>query len=376
MPSVHARFSPSAAHRRINCPPSLMLEEQFEDESSEYAAEGTAGHALAEHYIRKYLKQRTKRPVSDYYSDELLEAVDEYVSFAIGEIEDARRECRDPIIAVEQRVDASAYVDGCFGTADLVIVTNTVVHVIDLKLGKGVEVSADHNEQLMIYGLALLQKAELLYDPEVVRLTIFQPRINNSSTWDITPEELKQWGEDVLRPRGAMALIGAGDFAAGSWCRFCRARNQCRARAEDFLALAKLEFRQPALLGDDEIAEVIKRADELAKWAADIYAFAQDEAIIHGKKWPGFKIVEGRSARKYSSEEEVAAAAKAAGYEDIYKKSLIGIGEMEKLMGKDEFKRILGAYVYKPQGKLTLVPDNDKREEINKTTAAADFQEE
>ena len=376
MPDYHSRYSPSAANRHLNCPPSLLLEEQFQDEESAFAAEGTAGHALAEYHIRKFLKQRAKRPVSDYYSDELIEAVDEYVSFAIGEIEDARRECKDPVIAVEQRVDASAYVDGCFGTADLVIVTDKVVHVIDLKLGKGVEVSAEHNEQLMIYGLGLLQKAELLYDPEIVRLTIFQPRINNSSTWDITPEELKQWGEEVLRPRAAMALIGAGEFYAGNWCRFCKARNQCRARAEEFLSLARLEFRQPALLDDDEIAEVIKRADELSKWAADVYAFAQDEAIVHGKKWPGFKIVEGRSARKFSSEEEVAAAAQAAGYQDIYKKSLIGIGEMERLMGKEDFQRILGAFVYKPQGKLTLVPESDKREEINKTTAAADFQED
>ncbi len=375
MPSIHARYSPSAAGRHLNCPPSLVLEEQFQDEESAYAAEGTAGHAMAEHLIRKYLRQRTKRPVSDYYSDELLEAVEEYVSFVIAEIEDARRECKDPIFSVEQKVDASEYVDGCFGTADMVIITDKVVHIIDLKLGKGVPVSAEDNPQLKIYGLGVLQKAELLYDPEVVRLTIFQPRLNNSSTWDITPAELKRWGEEVLRPRAAMALIGAGEFAAGSWCRFCKARNQCRARAEEFLKLAKMEFRQPALLDDEEIAEIITKADELAKWAADIYAFAQDEAIIHGKQWPGFKIVEGRSARKYSSEEEVAAAAEAAGYRDIYKKTLIGIGDMERLMGKAEFQRILGAYVYKPQGKLTLVSDTDKREAVTKTTATADFQE-
>lgn len=376
MPSTHARYSPSAAHRRLNCPPSLVLEEQFADEESVYAAEGTAGHALAEHLIKKYLKQRTRRPVSDYYSDELVDAVDEYVNFVIAEIEDARRQCEDPVFTVEQRVDASAYVEGCFGTADMVIVTDEVVHIIDLKLGKGMPVSAEENPQLMIYGLGVLEKAELLYDPKVVRLTIFQPRLNNSSTWDIDPQELKRWGEEVLRPRGAMALMGAGEFAAGSWCRFCKARNQCRARAEEFLSLAQMEFQQPALLTDEEIAEVLKRADELAKWAADIYAFAQDEAIVHGKQWPGFKVVEARSNRKYSSEEEVAAAALAAGYKDIYKKSLIGIGDMERLMGKSEFARIIGPYVYKPQGKLTLVPDSDKREAINKTTASADFQEE
>lgn len=375
MPSVHARFSPSAANRRIHCPPSLLLEEQFEDGESVYAAEGTAGHALAEHLIRKYLKQRTKRPTSEFYTDELLEAVDEYVSFVIGEIEDARRECKSPVLLVEQRVDASEYVDSCFGTADMVIITDKVAHIIDLKLGKGVEVHAEENLQLMIYGLGVLNMAEALYDIETVRMTIFQPRLGNSSTWSVAPEYLKRWGDEVLRPAGAQALMGAGDFIAGSWCRFCKARNQCRARAESFLEMAKLEFTQPALLSDEEIAEVVAKADELAKWAADVYAFAQDEAIVHSKQWPGFKVVEGKSSRKYTSEEEVAQAATAAGYKDIYKRSLIGITEMERLMGKDRFREILGPLVYKPKGKLTLVPESDKREAVRSNTAQEDFQE-
>ena len=164
MPSEHARFSPSAANRRIHCPPSLLLEEQFEEGESTYAAEGTAGHALAEHLIRKYLKKRTTRPTSDFYTDELVEAVDEYVAFVISEIEDARRACANPIIIVEQRVDASEYVDNCFGTADMVIITDKYAHVIDLKLGKGVEVSAVENPQLMIYGLGVLNMAEAIYD--------------------------------------------------------------------------------------------------------------------------------------------------------------------------------------------------------------------
>lgn len=373
---AHARFSPSAAHRRLNCPPSLVLEEQFQDEESAYAAEGSAGHALAEHLIKKHLKIRSKRPVSDYYSDDLLEAVDEYVSYVIGEIEEAKRTCKAPIFSVEQRVDASEYVDECFGTADMVVVTDKVAHIIDLKLGKGVAVFAEENPQLMIYGLGILSMAELLYDVEIVRMTIFQPRLNNSSTWDIAPDELKNWGEEVLKPRGAMALMGAGDFKSGNWCRFCKARNQCRARAEQFLELAKMEFKAPALLSEEEIAEVLKVSDELSKWASDVYAYAQEQAIIHGKEWSGFKLVEGRSNRKYSSEEEVAEAAIAAGYKDIYKSSLVTITEMERLMGKKEFNKILGHLVYKPQGKITLVPESDKREAINNTTAAAEFQED
>ena len=373
---AHARFSPSAASRLIHCPPSLVLGEAFQDEESPYAAEGSAGHALAEHLIKKHLKQQTRRPVSDYYSDDLLEAVDDYVSFVVSEIEAARKECPDPIFSVEQRVDISDYVPDCFGTADMVIVTDKLVHIIDLKLGKGVPVYAEKNPQLMIYGLGVLESAEMLFTVEMVRLTIFQPRLSNSSTWEITPEELKAWGDEVLRPAGELALKGGGDLRAGSWCRFCKARFTCRQRAEENLKLAQMEFKEPALLTDEEIAEVLKQADELSKWAADVYAYAQDQAIAHHKQWKGFKLVMGKSNRKYTSEEEVAAAAKAAGYTDIYKHTLIGITDMERLMGKKEFARILGALVYKPAGKITLVPESDKREAIQTSTAEADFQKE
>ncbi len=375
--TAHARYSPSAAYRRLACPPSLVLEEQFAEEGeSVFAAEGTAGHKLAEHLIRKHLGIPGKRPVSDYYSDELLEAVDDYVAFATTEIEDAKRSCASSLVLVEQRVDVSDYVAECFGTADLVIITDHDLHVIDLKLGKGIEVSATENPQLMIYGLGLLSMAELLYDIKTVRMTVFQPRLSNVSTYTLSPEALRQWGNEVLKPRGAMALLGAGEFAAGSWCRFCKARKQCRARAEEFLSLTRMDFRAPALLSDEEVAQVLCKADELSRWAQDIYSFAQDEAIIHGKAWPGFKLVEGRSNRKYTSEEEVEQTAKAAGYSEIYKHSLLGISDMEKLMGKTNFQDILGALVYKPQGKITLVPETDKREPINITTAQAEFMEE
>ena len=228
----------------------------------------------------------------------------------------------------------------------------------------------------MIYGLGILDMAEMLFPVETVRLTIFQPRLSNSSTWEIAPEELKAWGAEVLRPAGELALKGEGDLNAGSWCRFCKARFTCRQRAKENLKLAQMEFKEPALLTDEEIPEVLRQADELSKWAADVYAYAQDQAIVHHKQWKGFKLVMGKSNRKYTSEEEVAAAAKAAGYTDIYKHTLIGITDMERLMGKKEFARILGALVYKPAGKITLVPESDKREAIQTSTAEADFQKE
>lgn len=374
--AAHARFSPSSGKRYLSCPPSLRLEEQFEDEQSPYAAEGTAGHAMAEYLINKHLKKRVKRPVSDYYSDELMEAVEDYTTYGIEVIEKAKQDCDSPFVAVELRVSLDHRVEGCFGTADLVVVDSKKVHIIDLKLGKGVMVDAEQNVQLMIYGLGVLDMLECLYDIETVELTIVQPRLEHLSTWEISTEELKNWGAEVFEPGANMALAGEGTYSAGDHCRFCKARFNCRERANEYLKLAQMEFAEPPLLSDEEVAEVLAKADALKKWAEEIYTYAQNEAIVNHKEWPGYKLVLGRSNRKYTDEEDVAKAATDAGYTDIYKSTLIGITEMERLMGKKKFNEILGAYVYKPDGKVTLVPDSDKREAINLSTAEADFKED
>lgn len=372
----HARVSPSKGKQILNCTASLALEEQFEDEVSPYAAEGSAGHEMAEYLIKKYLKIRKRRPTSDYYTDDLLEAVDEYVSYVIEQIEEARRTCKDPIFYVEQRVDLTWFVKECFGTADMVVITDTKVHVIDLKLGQGVPVSAENNYQLMIYGLGLLAIADMLFPIETVELTIVQPRLNSLSTWEISATELSKWGAEVFVPKANEALSGEGEFHPGTdTCRFCKARFQCKARAEFFLELAKHEFCNPDLLSDEEMTEILQKADALKKWAEEVYAFAQKEAIDNRKEWPGYKLVRGKANRKYSNEDEVITAAKAAGFEDIFKTTLIGITDMERLMGKKQFQNVLGNLVYKPEGKITLVPDSDKRETINLATANDDFAE-
>ena len=374
--AAHARFSPSSGKRYLSCPPSLRLEEQFEDEQSPYAAEGTAGHAMAEYLINKHLKKRVKRPVSDYFTDELMEAVEDYTSYGIEVIEKAKQDCDSPFVAVELRVSLDHRVEGCFGTADLVVVDSKKVHIIDLKLGKGVMVDAEQNVQLMIYGLGVLDMLECLYDIGTVELTIVQPRLEHLSTWEISAEELKKWGAEVFEPGANMALAGEGTYSAGDHCRFCKARFNCRERANEYLKLAQMEFAEPPLLSDEEVAEVLAKADALKKWAEEIYTYAQNEAIVNHKEWPGYKLVLGRSNRKYTDEEDVAKAATEAGYTDIYKSTLIGITEMERLMGKKKFNEILGAYVYKPDGKVTLVPDSDKREAINLSTAEADVKED
>lgn len=373
---AHARFSPSSGKRYLSCPPSLRLEEQFADEQSPYAAEGTAGHEMAEYLIKKHLKKRTKRPVSDYYTDELMEAVDDYVAYSVSQIEEAKRECPDPYIGVELKVDLSSRVEGCFGTADLVVVDSRKVHIIDLKLGKGVMVEAEENVQLMIYGLGVLDMLSFLYEIETVELTIVQPRLQHLSSWEISADALQKWGSEIFEAGAKKALAGEGEYAAGDHCRFCKARFTCRERANEYLRLAQMEFREAPLLSEEEIAEVLAKADALKKWAEEIYTYAQNEAVVNHKKWPGFKLVLGRSNRKYTDEEDVVNAAKAAGYTDIFKYTLIGITEMEKLMGKKKFAEILGAFVYKPEGKVTLVPESDKREAVSISTAEVDFKED
>lgn len=373
---AHARFSPSSGKRYLSCPPSLKLEDQFADEQSPYAAEGTAGHEMAEYLIKKHLKKRTKRPVSDYYTDELMEAVDDYVAYGVSQIEEAKRDCSDPYIGVELKVDLSSRVEGCFGTADLVVVDSRKIHIIDLKLGKGVMVEAEENVQLMIYGLGVLDMLSFLYEIETVELTIVQPRLQHLSTWEISAEALLKWGSEVFETGAKKALAGEGEYAAGDHCRFCKARFTYRERADEYLRLAQMEFKEAPLLSDEEIAEVLSKADALKKWAEEVYTYAQNEAVTNHKKWPGFKLVLGRSNRKYTDEEDAANAAKAAGYTDIFKSTLIGVTEMEKLMGKKKFAEILGSYVYKPEGKVALVPESDKREAVSISTAEADFKED
>lgn len=372
----HALLSASSSLRWLNCTPSARLETQFTDTGSIYAAEGTAAHSLAEHKLKRALRRRSRRPVSDYDCDEMEECTDDYVSFIMEQVEDAGRKCIDPVVLIEQHLDYSRYVEGGFGTGDCIIVADGTLSVIDFKYGKGVAVEAKRNPQMMLYALGALELFGALYEIEKIQMIIYQPRLESVSTWEITVQELMDWVKSELVPKAVLAAQGEGEFISGRWCRFCKARNQCRARAEGFLKLAQMEFREPALLTEEEIAEVLSMADELAKWSADVYAYAASQAITHGKQWSGFKLVEGRSKRKYSSEEDVAKAARAAGYKDIYKQSLIGITEMEKLMGKKKFSEILGTLVYKPIGKITLVPESDRRPPVEKATAEADFSKE
>ena len=374
-PEKHAKLGPSGAHRWLNCTPSANQELEFADRSTEAAAEGTAAHALAEHKLRKALKMRSTRPVSQYDCDEMEGYTDDYAQFIMESLEEAKQLCADPLVLIEQRLDLTCYVPDSFGTGDCLIVADHLLHVIDFKYGQGVLVEAEENPQMMLYALGALRLFDGLYDIDTVAMTVYQPRRDNVSTWTTTVEELLAWAEETLKPKAQMAFNGEGEFTPGPWCTFCKAAVKCRARAEAKLQLAKYEFAKPPLLTDEEIEEILGKLDDLTKWASEIVAYAQDAAINHGKQWNGFKLVESKTNRKYSDEAAVIDAAKAAGYHDIFRKTLIPITEMEKLMGKKSFASILGSLVVKPQGKPTLVPASDKRPAITTTGANDDFNE-
>lgn len=319
---------------------------------------------------------RSKRPVSSYDSDEMQEHTDAYVDFVLEQLDIAKQNCKDPLVLIEQHVDFSDYVPDGYGTADCVIVSDDRLHIIDFKYGMGVLVDATDNPQMKCYALGALAIYDSLYDIKEVSMSIFQPRRENVSTWTITVDELKTWAEEVLKPKAEMAMNGEGEYCPGEWCTFCRAAVRCRARAEEKLKLAQEEFKLPPLLMDEEIEEILSVIPDLTKWANEIMAYATESAVNHGKEWNGFKVVEGRSVRKYKDESAVAEAAKEAGYKDIYRQSLITLTEMQKLMGKANFEEILGDLIIKPPGKPTLVPDSDKRQAINVTNAKNEFKME
>ncbi|TGE31309.1 DUF2800 domain-containing protein [Desulfosporosinus sp. Sb-LF] len=373
----HAKLSASSSHKWLNCTPSVRLEESFENKTSTFAEEGTAAHALSEHKLRKFLKIKTKKPISKYDSQELEFYTDAYVDYVSELISESKTRSSDSLALVEQRLDYSQYAEDGFGTGDLVIVSDGILDVIDLKYGKGVRVSAEHNTQMMLYALGALELFNLLYDIETVRMTICQPRLDSISTFELSVDELMKWAETELKPRAALAFRGEGDFISGEHCRFCRAKSQCRERANSNLELAKLDFRLPELLTDDETAKVLAQANELKSWAKDVWEFAEKEALAGRKKWPGYKLIEGVGRRKYTDEAKVAEQVLATGdfnEAQIYTKNLLGITAMTQLLGKKQFKELLGGLCIAPPGKPSLVVESDKHQEWNPLDAArSDF---
>jgi len=370
----HAILSASSSDRWLHCPPSARLCKNYEDKGSDYAAEGTDAHTLCEYRLKLALGLPAEDPIENlsWYNEEMEDCAAGYVSYVLEQVETAKQVCSDPIVLIEQRVDFSRWVEEGFGTADNIIIADGVLKICDYKHGRGVEVSATENPQMMCYALGALELFDDIYDIDTVSMTIFQPRRDNVSTYDISKEELYRWADEVLKPAAELAFAGDGNFLCGEWCGFCKAKHDCRARAEANMELAKYDFKLPPLLTDEEIEDVLARVDDLVSWASDIKEYALQQAIS-GKTWSGWKLVEGRSNRKYTNDAAVAATVTNAGF-DPYEKKLLGVTAMQKLLGKSRFEELLSSLIEKPQGKPTLVPESDKRPAMN--TAKNDFMEE
>lgn len=384
----HALLSASGAGRWLNCTPSAKLEDEYgEKKSSVYAEEGTLAHELSELYLRKDtlnsiseqdFDQRLEEIMANgLFNEEMLEVVPIYTDYCAAELGAAQEDNPYAIMEIEQKLDLTDFVPESFGTADCVVINDNLMEVIDLKYGKGVPVYAEWNKQLMLYGLGALQKYDTMYDITEVRLTIIQPRINNISSWQISVEELRKWAEEELKPKAQLAFNGEGELNAGDWCRFCAVRNQCRKLYEQQLEIAQHEFAKPALLTDDEIADIVRRTPKLVEWANSIAEYAQKKAIEENKQWPGLKLVEGISRRKWVDEDQASNAIFARcpelSEDEIFNMKLKSITDIEKLVGKVRFKELLSDVVIKPQGKPTLVPLEDKRPAMGYNQAQLDF---
>lgn len=371
---AHAVLSASASHRWLHCPPSARLCETYEDKGSDYAAEGTDAHELCEYKLRKALNMEAADPTENltWFNEEMEDCSNWYASYVLEQVEAAKETCADPVVLIEQRVDFSRWVEQGFGTADCIIISDGTLRIIDYKHGLGVLVSAEDNPQMKCYALGALELFDDIYDIDTVSMTIYQPRRQNISTYELSKEDLYAWADEVLKPTAELAFAGDGNFLCGEWCGFCKAKHECRARAETNLLLAQHDFKLPPLLEDTEMEVILSRVDELVAWASDIKEYALQQAIS-GKEWTGWKLVEGRSNRKYSNEAAVIETVTDAGF-DPYEKKLLGITAMQKLLGKSRFDELLAAYIEKPQGKPTLVPESDKRPAMN--NAKSDFMEE
>ncbi|KEI96576.1 hypothetical protein N496_15440 [Clostridium botulinum A2B3 87] len=377
----HAILSASGASRWLACPPSARLEENYPNKSSEFAKEGTLAHELGELGLkknlelistRKYNSEVKKIQANELFTKDMPDYVEVYVDTCMEKVAEAKAKTPDALFKIEQRLDFSEWVPDGFGTGDFVIIADGTMEICDLKYGKGVPVSAVNNKQMRLYALGAIAEFSFLYDIENIKMTIIQPRLDSISTDEMKVEELLKWAEEELKPIAKLAFEGKGEFCAGDHCKFCRAKAVCKARADKNMKLAQYDFQEPNTLDNNDIAFILGKADELINWAKDVQEYALEQAL-KGEEFDGFKVVEGRSNRKWTDEEKIGKILLGQGFlEDIiYTKKLTGITNMEKAIGKKEVTKLLGDYIIKPQGKPTLATITDKRPVYN--SAEADF---
>lgn len=378
---AHAVLSASGSERWLNCTPSARMEERYPETSSTYADEGTLAHEFAEIMLRNRVEGNSKERLARWkellnnplYYCGMIEDVEPYVDIVLERLAADKK----GVLHIEHKSDFSEFVEDGFGTSDAVIFTNGVLHVTDLKFGKGVRVDAEENTQLMLYAVGALMAFDFLYDITTVRLTIVQPRLDAMSVWDITPEALMKWANEVVKPTAKIAFAGEGEHKTGDWCKFCKAKVDCPALRKEALKAAEQDFDvlDGAVLSDDDVLQMYRIADRITDYLSAVKERVFNEAL-KGKKWPGLKLVEGKSNRKIVDEKMAThvLVMKKFKFSDFQNTKLKGIGDLEKLLGgKAEFEKLLGKYVEKPRGAPTLVAENDPRPVFS---SADDFKDE
>lgn len=376
----HALLSASGAYRWLSCPGSARLEDKFEDEPSIYAAEGTLAHEMAE---LKIVKQFTtnlrpsefKKRINELKKNELYSAeMDRYTNEYRDYINDIYLSFESkPFFLAEQKVDFSSYVPEGFGTVDCTLVGDKVIHIFDLKYGKGVPVTAENNPQGMLYALGTYLEQSAIDVIEKIVIHIIQPRIKNTSSFEITSEKLLEWAESI-KDVAQKAYEGSNEFHVGEHCGFCKANGNCRKQAEKYM---NTEILDPALLTDEEIGEGLAKVKELSKWAKKFEDYALVRAQ-NGGNVKGWKLVAGRGGNRTFTDKAVAAQLlEEVGLdrEEIYKTELISVTAAEKLLGEETLYKIAGNYIQKPEGKPTLATLDDKRPALELRTPAEVFKD-
>lgn len=381
----HAVLSASSAHKWLVCTPSVRLEENFENTASEYMKEGTLAHEIAEFQIRSYfLEPMTKKTkaeelekfkTKELYNDEMITHTEFYLEYIKQQ---AMQTNVNPFITVEKKVDYSHVAPEGFGTADCIMITGNTLHIIDFKYGKGVKVEAEHNPQMMLYALGAIKEYGIFYNIQNVKMSIVQPRIDNISEWECTVQFLNGWAETEVKPPAQKAFMGLGEFVPGEHCKFCRARKECKARAEKFVpVIQNIKTVNPDLLTNTDISSILKEAVGLEDFLKDIKAGALDK-ILQGQDIPGWKAVEGKSNRVITDVDKAFEVLEDEGFEKdiLYERKPLGLTALEKVVGKKKLTETIGNYIQKPKGAPTLAPENDKREKYNiKSSAIEDFAE-
>lgn len=400
MPDKHAILSPSAAHRWLHCTPAPRVEAEFPETTSEYAEEGRLAHSVCELAAKKkftvmnnraYNSRLKKLKADPKWDDEMLSTAATYVEHLT---EHAMRFEHAPYVALEVQVDITDYAPEAFGTCDCIMIDGDELIITDYKHGKGVPVSAQDNPQMLLYALGALKLYRPIYGDMIRRVSTYidQPRLDSYDGASMTVEELLAWGESI-KPKAAAAFMGTGEFAPGEWCRFCRAKAKCRARANQNTALEDFKdciplgrsipmqteydatgFKPSNCLTDEEIGALLVRAEGLVAWYNDLKEYAL-VACLNGKTIPGWKAVEGRSTRAWTDQDAALEALMAGGVEEaiIYDRVPKTLAQLEKVIGKQRFGELVGGMITKSPGKPALAAESDKRPAYN--GAAADFSE-